>query len=58
MNSSDQIAKDIVDAAYKLHTELGPGLLESVFSIALAHEIDSRGLGVCREQHIPIRSIW
>ncbi len=38
------ISKEIVDAAFKIHTKLGPGLLESVYEILLAHEIKCRGL--------------
>jgi GxxExxY protein len=35
-----------VDAAFKVHTELGPGLLESVYEICLARELRKRGLHV------------
>ena len=39
----NEISGDIVDAAYKVHTTLGPGLLESVYEAVLAHELMSRG---------------
>jgi len=42
-----------VDAAYKVHVTLGPGLLESVYSIALVHELRKRGLIIAVEQSIP-----
>jgi GxxExxY protein len=40
------IAREIVDAAYKIHSTLGPGLLESVYETVLAHELRRRGLRV------------
>ncbi|MBW4677742.1 MAG: GxxExxY protein [Desmonostoc geniculatum HA4340-LM1] len=50
----NEIAKEIVDAAYKVHTTLGPGLLESVYQAVLEYELRKRGLGVEREQPIPV----
>jgi GxxExxY protein len=50
------ISKEIVDAAFKIHTQLGPGLLESVYEVILAHELKKRGLRVQRQLPIPI--IW
>jgi GxxExxY protein len=50
------ISKEIVDAAYKIHTKLGPGLLESVYEVILAHELKKRGLRVQRQLPVPI--IW
>ena len=35
----DEVAKDIVDAALKVHRALGPGLLESAYPPYLAHEL-------------------
>jgi GxxExxY protein len=43
-----------VDAAYRIHTELGPGLLESVYEAVLAYELEKRGLQATRQQLIPI----
>ena len=48
------IAKAIVDAAFKVHKSLGPGLLESVYERVLAYELDGRGLYVQRQLPIPI----
>ena len=48
------IAQQIVDAAYRVHIVLGPGLLESVYKTALAYELEKRGLHVSREQSIPV----
>src|SRR5439155_12238935 len=46
------IAKEIVDAALRINTKLGPGLLESVYETVLAYELDSRGLRIVRQQPI------
>jgi len=50
----NEITAQIVDAAYKIHTQLGPGLLESVYEVALAHELKKRGLRVRRQVPVPI----
>lgn len=49
----NEIAKIIVDCAFKIHKALGPGLLESVYQAALAYELRKRGLQVLTEQPIP-----
>jgi GxxExxY protein len=48
------IAKEIVDAAFRIHTTLGPGLLESVYDAVLAYELAQRGLRAVRQQPIPV----
>jgi GxxExxY protein len=48
------IAKETVDTAYRIHTILGPGLLESVYLTVLSYELNKRGLKVIREQNIPL----
>ena len=53
--TENEIAKVVVDAALKVHRALGPGLLESVYEIILAHELRSRGLKVQRQLSIPVR---
>jgi len=50
----NEITRQIVDAAYKIHTALGPGLLESVYEAVLAYELLKRGLRVRRQVPIPI----
>ena len=50
----DEIGKEIVDAAFKVHKELGPGLLERVYEVCLAYELESRGLKVERQTPVPI----
>ena len=52
--NENQIAKEVVDAAVKVHTRLGPGLLESVYEAVLARELERRGLRVERQVPIPI----
>ena len=52
--NENQIAKDVVDAAVKVHAKLGPGLLESVYKAVLAREIERRGWHVERQVPIPI----
>jgi len=45
----------VVDAAYRVHSALGPGLLESVYEVCLAHEIRQRGLSVDRQVSLPVK---
>ena len=52
--TENDIAKEIVDAAFRIHTTLGPGLLESVYDAVLAHELTRRGLRIARQQPIPV----
>ncbi|GEC71974.1 GxxExxY protein [Flavobacterium flevense] len=51
---TEAIAKIVVNSAFKVHKELGPGLLERVYEICLAHEIVKAGLDVKRQIDIPI----
>ena len=50
----EQIAKNIVHCAYKVHKELGPGLLEKVYEICLVHELEKCGYNVKRQVEMPI----
>jgi iron complex transport system substrate-binding protein len=43
-----------VDAAFHIHSKLGPGLLESVYEMILAKDLERRGLSVERQKSIPI----
>jgi len=52
--TENEVAKVIVDCAYKVHTTLGPGLLESVYEAALAYELGKRGLNVERQKPLPV----
>jgi GxxExxY protein len=53
--TENEIGTIIVNAAIAVHRQLGPGLLESVYEIVLAYELQQRGLGVNRQMPIPIR---
>jgi GxxExxY protein len=55
MLTENEIAKLVVDAAYHIHTRLGPGLLESVYQAALIHELQKRGLSVAAEVPIAVQ---
>jgi GxxExxY protein len=48
----DEITGEIVHTAYRLHTELGPGLLESVYEAVLAQRLERCGLRVERQKPI------
>jgi len=50
----EQIAKDVVDTSIKIHMDLGPGLLESVYSVILQKKLEDRGYRVEREVGIPV----
>lgn len=50
--SLDEITGEIVDAAYKLHVGLGPGLLESIYELILTRYLERRGLKV--ERQVPL----
>ena len=52
--TENEISKIIVDACYKIHTSLGPGLLESVYEEILAYELQKSGLKIQRQQGIPV----
>jgi len=52
--TENEISKQVVDAAFKVHTKLGPGLLESVYGAVLAYELRKRGLRVERQKAIPV----
>jgi GxxExxY protein len=52
--TENQIAKQILDGAFVVHTKLDPGLFESVYEVVLAHELRKRGLTVERQKPMPI----
>ena len=54
--TENEIGKLVVDSAVTVHRELGPGLLESVYEVILAHELRQRGLRVERQVPISIES--
>jgi GxxExxY protein len=50
----EEIAREVVDSGYKVHTKLGPALLESVYEVVLTKLLADRGLSVERQKPIPI----
>jgi GxxExxY protein len=52
---TEEIATEIVDAAYAVHSSLGPGLLESVYEDCLAFELADRGLRFERQLVLPLQ---
>ena len=52
--NENEIGKIIVDSAVAVHKGLGPGLLETVYEVILASELEKRGLSVNRQVSIPI----
>ena len=52
--TENEIAKKVLDAAFLVHTKLGPGLLESVYEVVLAHELRKVGGVVERQKPMPI----
>jgi GxxExxY protein len=52
--TENEIAREVVDAAYKIHTSLGAGLLESVYEAVMAFELRKRRLRVQAQQPVPV----
>ncbi|MGA1581848.1 MAG: GxxExxY protein [Saprospiraceae bacterium] len=54
--TENEISRVIVDASYRIHVELGPGLFESVYEEILSYELMKKGLYISRQKTIPI--VW
>ena len=54
--NENELSKVIVDICYRIHTKLGPGLLESVYEAILFYELNAINLKVERQKPIPV--IW
>ena len=50
----DDIGRKVVHSAYRVHRDLGPGLIESVYEIALAYELREQGVAVDRQVSVPL----
>ncbi|HOK60192.1 MAG: GxxExxY protein [Tenuifilum sp.] len=50
----NQITHEIIDSAYKVHSTLGPGLLESTYQACLAYELQKKGFQVEIEKPVPL----
>ena len=53
--TENEIAKRVMDAAFMIHRELGPGLLETVYEVILAKKLTEMDLAVERQVPVPIR---
>ena len=51
----NEVTGAIVDAAMKVHSVLGPGLLEAAYQACVAHELTTRGFAIQREVLVPVR---
>jgi GxxExxY protein len=54
MAKEEAIGRAVLDSAMRVHSELGPGLLESTYEICLASELASRGLELERQVELPV----
>ena len=54
--TENEIAQQIVDVAFKIHTRLGPGIFESIYESILESELKKRGFSVARQRGIPV--VW
>jgi len=52
--SLNELSRQVVDAAFQVHKNLGPGLLESVYETCLCHELNKRGVSFQRQTSLPI----
>ena len=52
--TENEISKHILDAAFLVHSKIGPGVLESVYEVLVAHELAKKGMFVERQKPMPI----
>ena len=52
--NQERIASQIVDSAFRVHSELGPGMLESVYEVCFCYELQKHGLSFQRQLSVPI----
>ena len=50
----DDLSAEVVDASIRIHRDLGPGLLESVYELVLAGSLEKRGLKVDRQKPVDV----
>jgi GxxExxY protein len=53
-NKEGAVAKAVVNAAYTVHKNLGPGLLESIYETCFCHKLQKRGLTFQRQVAVPV----
>ncbi len=54
-DETERIASEVIEAAFRVHRALGPGLLESVYEICLCHELTMMGVATKKQLELPIR---
>jgi GxxExxY protein len=52
--TENEVARIVVNAAFKVHTKLGPGLLESVYEAIMEYELTKKGLHVVHQRPMPV----
>ncbi len=52
--TTNRLSKDILDAAFYIHTHLGPGLLEKVYEESLCHVLQKKGFSVEKQKILPV----
>ena len=50
----EDIGKQVLDSAFKVHTALGPGMLESAYEACMSYELEKKSLRVLRQPVLPI----
>ena len=50
----ERLCKEIVDCAYRVHKELGPGLLEKIYEVCFCHELAKKGIKFLRQVYLPV----
>jgi|SRR5690242_11350969 len=53
-NSAHQISREVIGAALRVHSKLGPGLLENTYEACLEYELRNNGLQVARQVGLPV----
>jgi GxxExxY protein len=51
---ANEVSYAIINAAMKVHTELGPGLLESTYTVCLKHQLNEAGVGSAAQVGLPV----
>ena len=51
----EAVAREIVDACLRVHTRVGPGMLESAYEACMVHELGKRGLSVSKQVPLPLQ---
>jgi GxxExxY protein len=54
LHDVEELARIAIDCGYRIHREIGPGLLESAYEVLLADALQKRGLAVARQKALPL----